>query len=100
MSSKNPSSSQHHKEFLEDLVKILKSQNKDKKFEISKLNNDESAKIKQLVGGLKAENGDLGENDDGFLEKLVLEGGKDNVNKSRLINWKIVNHGKQTIIIL
>ena len=93
--SKNPSSLQHHKDFLQELVKILQS--KDDKFTVSKLNGGERAKFKGVVSGLSAGNGN---EEDGFLERMILAGEKEAANKSRIINWKIVNHGKQTIIIL
>ena len=38
---------------------------------------------------------------DGSMQKLLFgAGGGLNGTETRLINWKIVNHGKQTIIIL
>ncbi len=81
---------QHHKDFLGDLMKILKD-----KEDVYKVNKTSKDVVKaRMADELKANS----EIDSELLRKLLEARAND--NKSRLINWKIVNHGKQTIIIL
>lgn len=95
----------HHTQFLTDLMKILGSRSP-----THQVTAVTDPIVKALADKLKEKNygnrlryGLSGtssvsseEVPDGHLKKLLFPGG----NATRVINWKIVNRGKQTIIIL